>query len=551
MTDLVLGPVLRHVTDTAATVFVETDAPCAAGVLGSVQRTTQVEGHHYAWLTVRGLDPGTTTPYTVELDGVRRWPPPQDHWPAPCIRTMRPGAGIRVVAGSCRTGHPPEQPRSLSPARHPVGHGPDALMALAHELRSRNPREPGWPDLIVHLGDQVYADELSPEVAAFARRRGDRPPVPLDQAADFEEYARLYRESWTRPPLRWLLSTVGSAMIFDDHDVHDDWNTSGTWRRQMRALPWWEERITAAFASCIVYQHLGNLSPDELDSDPVAIALRQGRPDATQWLRSLGLAADREPGAVRFSSSRDLGRMRLVILDSRSRRRVDDDRDRRMVDASEWAWLEARLAGAGDRHLLLVSSLPVLLPPAIHDLEAWNEAVCAGAWGSAAARLGERVRQAIDLEHWAAFQRSFHDLVALLAARAGDPRPPLSMTLVGGDVHFSYLAEGRLHGAAGRGPGGGSRRLHQVVTSPMRNRLSPRLVRAQRVAVSRPARLLAGALARTAGVRRPPIDWRLTDGPWFDNVICELTLDGDRLQARLRAATAADRLQTVVERGVG
>ena len=61
--------------------------------------------------------------------------------------------------------------------------------------------------------------------------------------------------------IRWLFSTVGVAMIFDDHDVHDDWNTSIAWLEEMRAKPWWEERIESALSSYWIYQHLGNLSP--------------------------------------------------------------------------------------------------------------------------------------------------------------------------------------------------------------------------------------------------------------------------------------------------
>ena len=45
----------------------------------------------------------------------------------------------------------------------------------------------------------------------------------------------LYREAWSQPSIRWLFSTIPSAMIFDDHDVHDDWNTSESWIRDMRA----------------------------------------------------------------------------------------------------------------------------------------------------------------------------------------------------------------------------------------------------------------------------------------------------------------------------
>ena len=47
--------------------------------------------------------------------------------------------------------------------------------------------------------------------------------------ADFEEYTRLYREAWADPVVRWVLSTVPVSMIFDDHDVRDDWNTSAAW----------------------------------------------------------------------------------------------------------------------------------------------------------------------------------------------------------------------------------------------------------------------------------------------------------------------------------
>ena len=35
----------------------------------------------------------------------------------------------------------------------------------------------------------------------------------------------------------------------------------------MRALPWWEERITGAFMAYWLYQHIGNLSPPELAED--------------------------------------------------------------------------------------------------------------------------------------------------------------------------------------------------------------------------------------------------------------------------------------------
>ena len=107
----------------------------------------------------------------------------------------------------------------------------------------------------------------SPVTARFIRARRDTREEPGEEVADFEEYTRLYRESWSDPDIRWLLSTVPSVMIFDDHDVNDDWNISWSWIEEMRRQPWWDDRITGAFMSYWIYQHIGNLSPPELAAE--------------------------------------------------------------------------------------------------------------------------------------------------------------------------------------------------------------------------------------------------------------------------------------------
>ena len=54
---------------------------------------------------------------------------------------------------------------------------------------------------------------------------------------------------------------------------------------------------------------------------------------------------------------------------------------RAMVDDDEWDWICERLVGDHD-HLVIGTSLPLLLGQGMHYLEAWNEAVCDGAWGA-------------------------------------------------------------------------------------------------------------------------------------------------------------------------
>ena len=519
MPKLVLGPLLRYVGETQATVWVETDAPAEVEVLGHRAHTFSVDGHHYALVLLEDLEPGTDHTYEVAVDGERAWPPAAGGFPPSRIRTPAPGALLKIAFGSCRVAAPHDPPWTLPPGRHEQARGVDALQAFALRMRDADPAT--WPQLLLLLGDQVYADDTSPGVQEFIRSRRDVTQPPGDEVADFEEYTRLYWEAWGDPVIRWLFSNVPTAMIFDDHDIHDDWNTSAAWLAMMRAQPWWNERITSGLASYWLYQHLGNLSPDDLADDPVYERVRAAGGDATAVLREFAFRADREVEGTRWSYARDFGRTRLLVIDSRCGR-VLTGGHREMLDRDEWRWVEQQATGDFD-HLLLATSLPFALAPAVHYLEAWNEAVCAGAWGRLAARAGERLRQAADLEHWAAFHDSFERLAGLVGAVAAGRRgrPPGSVVVLSGDVHHTYLAHLRLPDRAGT-----DSPAWQVVCSPLRNPLPPSMRAANRQAFTRPVTWLTRALARSAGVAREAIDWRLLRGPWFDNHVGLLELDG-------------------------
>jgi hypothetical protein len=159
-------------------------------------------------------------------------------------------------------------------------------------------------------------------VQAFIRSRRDVRRPPGLEVADFEEYTGCTGRPGATRCIRWLLSTVPTAMIFDDHDISDDWNTSAAWVEHMRRQPWWEERITSGLASYWLYQHLGNLSPDDLEDDPVWPKVRDAG-DATRVLREFAFRADREVEGTRWSYQRDFGRTRLVVIDSRCGRVLD------------------------------------------------------------------------------------------------------------------------------------------------------------------------------------------------------------------------------------
>ncbi|QBI54792.1 DUF7800 domain-containing protein [Streptomonospora litoralis] len=629
-TGLRLGPLLRHVTDTTATIWVETDAPClvtvTAGGHTAEARTFSVHGHHYALCDLRGLPAGSVLPYEVRLDGGTVWPRPDSTRPPSTVRTLDPDTPTRILFGSCHT--PTDHSRTAV-----LRYGVDMLRAYALRIASvRAGASPGAdeatlgghvvagqasaperevePSLLLLIGDQVYADEIQPSMKDYlARRRahtrahGAGQAPPDDEVVSFDEYAELYRQAWSDPDIRWLLSTVPTLMLFDDHDIRDDWNTSGTWRRQIAQNPWWRPRITSGLGAYWIYQHLGNLSPDHRAGDPVyaevcrvaAAGAASGSADpanpsaperagtAGQGCEGAGSeaagvqqdvpprldapadwaaapppngqrsAADPDPAdgdgdgdaatvvdafawrahldadSYRWSFRFDIGRNRLLMVDTRCGRIVDDDTRRSMLDERGAAWLEEQLTGDVD-HLVVASTLPFLLPPGVHHLEAWNEAVVAGAWGRPMRGLGEKIRQEVDLEHWAAFQRSWRALSdSVLRVAAGERgAPPASILFLGGDVHFSYLARAGAADAE-RAPGGGTR-IAQLVCSPTCNWMQPMLRRMTWLSVRGVTGVVGALMARLAGVPRPKLRWRLEGGPWYDNSLASLVLDGRRAE---------------------
>jgi phosphodiesterase/alkaline phosphatase D-like protein len=523
--------VLRHVGATTASIWVQTDAPATVRVLDCEARTFEVSGHHYALVQVTGLEPDSHIPYQVHLDGKQVWPPETSPFPPSLIRTRGPAsdASNRIIFGSCR------YPKVADP-KLATELGIDALDAYSARMSRLPPDD--WPDALLLLGDQVYADELTPQNRRrIAGRRDRQSEWPDDEIVGYGEYVGLYQDSWSDPEVRWLLSTVPTGMIFDDHDVRDDWNTSAAWRDQMREKPWWRDRIRSALASYWVYQHLGNLAPDELAADPDYDKIVSHGGDVWPLLVELADRADAEADGgkgVRFSFRWDLGHSRFLMIDSRNGRLLENDLHLMLGDA-EFDWIEQQVAAPGRvDHLVIGTSVPWLLPHAIGDLETVNE-IAAGRPGWRG-RLGEKIRQGADLEHWAAFRSSFDRLTAMIErAAAGGPA---TVSVLSGDVHHSYAARAEL-------PSRPAGRVHQLTCSPVHNKMEWYIRPGFRLSWSRAMRAFGEAWAAQAGAPPKPLTWERIAGPLFGNTIATLEIKGPRAAVLFEqpqtAATLAER----------
>ena len=204
-----------------------------------------------------------------------------------------------------------------------------------------------------------------------------------------------------------------------------------------------------------------------------------------------------------------------------------------MVDAEEWNWIKEHATGDFD-HLLLGTSLPVLLGPGMHHLQAWNEAVCSGSWGERLEGWAEGIRRSQDLDHWSSFHESFRALTDLVRSVAAGEKgePPASIIVLSGDVHHGYLAEAKFRDGNVESP------LYQAVCSPLRNSLPGKKSRLQSAGWTESGELAGRFLARLAGVDKERLSWRLThDEIWFSNQIATLKFEGRRAKLTFECAT--------------
>jgi hypothetical protein len=109
---------------------------------------------------------------------------------------------------------------------------------------------------------------------------------------------------------------------------------------------------------------------------------------------------------------------------------------------------------------------------------------------------------------------------------------PGSIVLLSGDVHHAYVAQARPTDGqpAWQAP------VYQAVCSPLRNPLDSNEKRAIRLAMTGGAELVGRGLAHAAGVQDESLTWEIVEGPWFDNQLATLHLDGRRCSFQLEKA---------------
>lgn len=294
--------------------------------------------------------------------------------------------------------------------------------AMWSRLRDDHRREPFA--LLLHGGDQIYADEVTRGHPLSDGWPDDLPDAPSDAA--LADLARHLREGfWARylaiyaaPELAWLAARVPSLMQWDDHDICDGW---GSLRRSRTESAVGRTLFAEARAACLLFQHAavdGDLPPRFADPAGGHLGWR---------LRLPGL--------------------RILAPDLRSERQR-----RRIMGPGGWAMMRDEAARPAEGHSLLISSVP-LLGPRMSLFEAAMIAI---------PRMQKYEDDLRDQWQSRAHRREWQQMLALMRdiAQAGGH----AVTSVSGEIHLATRATMDLRGG---------RLLHQLVASGIAHRAPP------------------------------------------------------------------------------
>jgi len=341
------------------------DAPSGGRRLASGAAEATVEADGTVCVDVQGLPPDQVCWYRFTCDGAAS--------PIGRTRTMPsgPAARARLAVVCCA----------------------DLLLGRLTGYRAVAERD---VDLVVHLGDYMYADTLAGE-------RAVAPGHPTVTLADYRARYAAYREDGDVQALHQAHPMVA---IWDDHDLADD-----AWRGGARAHdphedgPWFERAAAAA-------RSRQEWVPARLHDD--------GRIDRLWRALGVGELVD------------------LVMLDARWWGRWDDpegpldDPRRDLLGEDQWRWLEDRLAESRARWRVVASQVVV------HDLTVPVPSALPVPDAVTSAGLAPHAGRLVRLDQWDGYPASRRRLAEVLGRAAPDT------VLVAGDLHAAMAFSGPL-----------------------------------------------------------------------------------------------------------
>lgn len=284
------------------------------------------------------------------------------------------------------------------------------------------------------------------------------PPRPADQREALRrtyeaQRAEIAAFGESLPRVRRALANIPTYMIFDDHEVTDDWNLHRAWYREVSESAAGRRVVANALAAYWAFQGWGNYpeghSSRLIDaiSDHLCSKVASGsaaeRFERRLWgKQGWGYVVPTDPP--------------VIVLDTRTQREFDSNRGpARLMDRYGLGWLRMAWADLRERRgdapedrtpLIVVSATPVYGFELVEFLQKVGIA------------FGKKPSD-LDFESWIANRDGFG---ALMRTIGNDLRPSWCLFL-SGDVHYSFTTRATFESD------GESLEVWQATSSPLKN----------------------------------------------------------------------------------
>lgn len=251
------------------------------------------------------------------------------------------------------------------------------------------------------------------------------------------------------PGARRLLANVSTSMIFDDHDITDDWNLTAEWEDSAYGHPF-SRRIIGnaliAYTLCQGWMNQPALFEERLGDSVQQFVDRQdkashdGLIDALLTFDHWDFTLDTDPV--------------VVVLDTRMHRWRRTRKTKKPSGLMDWESLTDMQQRLTDRDsAVIVSAAPVFGVKLIENVQ------------RIFTFFGMPLM--VDAENWMAHRGAAVAVLQILSHR----RTPENFTILSGDVHYSFVYDVALRYVPTR------QRIWQIVSSGVKNEFPEKLLR--------------------------------------------------------------------------
>ncbi|MFT2109926.1 alkaline phosphatase D family protein [Marinomonas sp. 2405UD68-3] len=243
------------------------------------------------------------------------------------------------------------------------------------------------------------------------------------------------------PSVQRALAHLPTAMMFDDHDVTDDWNLNAAWEKSAYEHPFSRRIIGNALIAYLMFQGWGN--------NPADFSSKQINSLKTLFIDNKAENTDRFINdLLKFDQWHYEWPTNppLVVLDTRTRRWRSESNLNNPSGLMDWeALTELQQTLLNKDAVILVSPAPIFgvkLIETVQRIFTW---------------FGFPL--IVDAENWMSHPGSAHALLNLFR----HPKTPHNFVILSGDVHYSFVYDIKLKGRKN------SPNIWQITSSGLRN----------------------------------------------------------------------------------